>query len=127
MRVCLLFLLLLLNLKSSSQTERLERMLALTSAQQPDDSLANLYQSISKEYLLRSDYANTKKYADLSLELSQKINYPKGIAGAYQTLGIIALNTGYYDLCVNYLNKALSINQKLRNRSGIAGVLNNLA
>lgn len=63
---------------------------------------------------LSSNYSNiipdsSLYYAQLSLELSKKINYPKGINNSLRQIGIYYLNTSEYDTALLYFKKALFV------------------
>lgn len=64
--------------------------------------------------------------ANQSKAISQKINYPKGLARSYKNLGIAAFNLGnYLDALQNY-KLALDIFISIKDSAGIANIYSNL-
>ena len=57
--------------------------------------------------------AEARKYADRALELSRKIDYPKGIADSYNKIGTTYRRQSEFDTALNYYFKSLKINKEL--------------
>lgn len=71
-------------------------------------------------YYYLSDYSQARKYSELNKSLSSKNNYPKGVAYAYNTFGILAMKTGKFDSALYYHSLALSIREEINDARGIA-------
>ena len=67
---------------------------------------------------------NIYKYADEALKLAKDINYKKGIAEAYNNLGIYYRENGLYDVASEYYFKSLEIMESINDRNGIARCYN---
>ncbi len=73
-----------------------------------------------------AEYALAKKYADEALILSQQLNYPEGIARAYNQTGIVYWYIKDNEGALVYHQKALDIYLKLNNKAGVSEVLNRM-
>jgi tetratricopeptide (TPR) repeat protein len=88
-----------------------------------DTARINLLNTIASEiYFVNPDQIN--EFAQKALDLSEDLNYKKGIAEAYNNLGIYYRNKGIYDLAIDYFFNSLEIMEKTRNRKGIARCYN---
>lgn len=65
-------------------------------------------------------------FGEQALSLAQSINYTRGIAQAYNDLGIVYITNANYHRATIYLNQALLIRQQLKDFSGIASIHNKL-
>lgn len=84
-----------------------------------DTAKVNLLNKIAADIL----YVNSERiydFANQALELSEKINYPNGIANAYNNLGIYYRTKGIYDMSIDYFFNSLNIVEKLNDINGIA-------
>lgn len=61
-----------------------------------------------------------------SIVLAEKLNYQKGLATAFNYLGVIYQNNGFYDSSITYLENALEIFERYNFENNVAGCLNNL-
>ncbi|MFN3194521.1 MAG: adenylate/guanylate cyclase domain-containing protein [Chlorobiota bacterium] len=66
------------------------------------------------------------EYGEKALVLSEKFDWKKGIADAYNGLAINNANLGNFDKVLDYFKKSLEINQKIDNKSGVASSFNNI-
>lgn len=101
----------------------------------------NRFQEIMKA---RSDTNKVKQLSDLcweyrfksadsalifgkeALQLANQINYPKGIAQAYNDIAIIYIDKANFRSAVNYLNEAMKIREELNDSIGMAALHNKL-
>ncbi len=67
------------------------------------------------------------RYAKFSLQLAQTLQYPKGIAGAYMSLGANYANKAEYDKALEADYMALKIYENLHDLMGQAKMLRNIA
>lgn len=72
------------------------------------------YNALAKEYI-RKDSAKTVHYTNLSIKLSTKNNYTKGLANAYYILGYANALRKNYTEAIRLLETALGIAQKSNN------------
>lgn len=84
--------------------------------------------------MLRMAYDSTtsnpllaQQLAQRALQLSQQLMFVTGIAGAHNTLGIVNLDQGRFQLAINRFATALTIYTQARNNQGIIHCHNNLA
>ncbi len=72
------------------------------------DSLNN----VSYEKKILTGSSNIKAYIE-NLEVSKKINYPKGIADSYSNIALIYFYQGKYDLSLKYFFNAINIYEEI--------------
>ena len=70
--------------------------------------------------LLYVDYEDIRGFAEDALSLSEELDYEKGIARAYNNLGIFYREVGVYDQAIDYFFKSLKIMEEVDNQAGIA-------
>ncbi|NOX87038.1 MAG: tetratricopeptide repeat protein [Chlorobi bacterium] len=115
------FVFLFTGLKATSVTDSLEQL--LTTAQ--DTVKVKLLSDLCWEYRFIS--ADTAlQYGNMALELAREINYPKGIAQAYNDMGIIYIDRSYYSKAIGYFQKAMEIRQKQNDKAGMASLYNKI-
>ncbi len=86
------------------------------------DSLGNL------AWDLRNNNPDSSlKVANLELEKAREIEYAKGIADAYNTMGVIENNLGNYEKALKNYDSCLEIKKQKNDSLGIAGTFNNIA
>ena len=68
----------------------------------------------------------TLQYGKEALALAQKLRFKKGIAKAYNTLGVAHLVTGKYPEAIAYYTKALEMYRKAKNYQKVANLWFNL-
>jgi len=75
---------------------------------------------------LATDYKSTLEYAQLALELSEELNYIKGIADACNYIGFVKQNEGDLEGAFEYYNKSLEIFRDFNNQREIGYSYNNI-
>ncbi len=70
--------------------------------------------------LLYVDYEEIRYFAEDALSLSEELDYKKGVAIAYNNLGIYYREVGVYDQAIDYFFKSLKIMEEIDNQAGIA-------
>lgn len=102
------------------------------------DSLRNVIQTSSHDtqrvialnelaWIYRnSDYQKSYRYGLQSEKLALKISYSKGLATAYNRIGLIHQNKGEYQQALNYYQKALKIEQQIKHLYGISRAKNQI-
>jgi len=65
-------------------------------------------------------------YARQAIVLAENLNHQKGLATAFNYLGVVYQNNGFYDSSIFYLDKALGIFEKNNLGNNVAGCLNNI-
>jgi len=115
------FVFLSAGLKATSVTDSLERLLPAAK----DTAKVKLLSDLCWEYRFIS--ADTAlQYGNKALEMAKHINYPKGIAQAYNDMGIIYIDKSFYSKAIEYFQKAMDIRQKLNDIEGMASLYNKI-
>ncbi len=115
------FVFLFTGLKATSVTDSLKRLLPAAK----DTVKVKLLSDLCWEYRFIS--ADTAlQYGNKALELAKGIGYPRGIAQAYNDLGIIYIDRSEYGKAIEYFRNAMEIRQKLNDKSGIASLYNKI-
>src|SRR5262245_30204431 len=104
-KIILLFLFLLaLQHLSIAQSNMIDSLQSKLKAAAEDTNKVNIMSALSYE-LLNSNTDSAIYYALLVKNLSEQLNYPKGIVSAYYRLGQAYNNLGSYDSSQTYLSK----------------------
>ena len=103
-----------------AQNKYIDSLLAVLRVAKEDTSKVNLLNTLSSELVLEINYSLARKYADDALLLSEKLNFKKGIAGAYNNFGVIYSNQfNYGEAFRNYLT-SLKLREDIGYKNGIA-------
>ncbi len=128
----LLFLLFLFNKKSISQTpdpvqkHMADSLLFLLNTAPPDTNRVNILNNLTT-YLARiRQYDEVLKYASESSDLSKKLNFQKGLKGAYQKLAMAHGVKNNYDEALKYNFLVLKISEEEGNK-WVSGTYNEIA
>jgi tetratricopeptide (TPR) repeat protein len=78
------------------------------------------------EKLLYSNPDSSILFTSKALELSEKIQWSRGTAGAYRQLGVSRLNKGDYVSAIDYFQSALTSLKQFPNKQFEASIYNNL-
>lgn len=116
----------LISVAQNQGEDRIDSLVALLSSMPEDSQKVKMLEEISyRSYSIRPDQGI--KFGKESLDLAQKINWEKGAATAYNTIGINYSfgMSDYPNALENYL-KALEIYERLGFVSKAAAVLNNI-
>ncbi|CAN5387673.1 ATP-binding protein [soil metagenome] len=95
------------------------------SLSQKDSDLVKTYNELTWQYRLVSQ-EKAIEYGNKALEAAKKINFYKGIAQAYNDLGIIQYDKKNYSEAINLYKQSLDIRSKLNDQKGIAGLYNKI-
>jgi len=82
------------------------------------NDLTWFYRTVSQEKAI--------EYGIKAIQFSQQINYEKGVAQAYNDLGIIYTDKRDYTTAIDYLDKSLVIRKSQKDEKGIAAIYNKL-
>jgi serine phosphatase RsbU (regulator of sigma subunit) len=100
-------------------TPHIDSLLKVLPTMKEDTNKANLLHELSRGYLYelhKMDKVN--EYAQLELELSQKLNFKKGIAFGLLNKGIFFWSTGDYKTALYHYKKSLRIMLDIGNKKG---------
>lgn len=121
MRKLLLYMIaqiMLLNV-SAQQPSVVDTLLQKLDSDIDDTSRVNTLNQIAADiFFINPD--EIKHYADEALLLSESIGYQKGVAQAYNNLGIYYRGKGIYDKAIDYFFNSLQIMEELEDEAGIA-------
>ncbi len=101
----------------------IDSLLVKLNTTENDTSKVNLLNKIASDFYYVNP-ENIFEYADQALELSKDISYEKGIAEAYNNLGIYYRSKGIYDLAIDYFFNSIEIMEEINDKSGIARCYN---
>lgn len=93
--------------------------------EQKDSQLVKIYNDLTWEYRL----VNREKamaYGFKAIEQAKKTNYPKGLAQAYNDLGILLYDQEKYDSAIVFYKQSGKIREQLNDGLGIAKVYNKI-
>ncbi len=106
-------------------SNRIDSLTNLVANAPEDTSLVETYNALSKAYW-SVDASKSIEYGFLAVKLSKKLNFPRGEASSYNTIGVAHEYMSAYDSTLFYYNKALEIFTELDNQHGVATSNNNL-
>ena len=106
-KIIVLFTLILALQQTSSAQDKIDSLLAVLKTAGEDTNRVNALNLLSYE-LLYSNIDTTIYLSNQAKDLSEKLNYSKGNAGAYLRLGQAYNNLGSYDQSQFFLSKALT-------------------
>ena len=118
-----LFFALIVTFQSSGQTtDVLETALDTVQGDKKVKTLNELFRSN-----LQTDPIKALGFAREALSLATEINDDRGMAAAYNNLGVAYRNQGALDKALEYYINSLKIYERLDNKEGIATTKNNIA
>jgi len=115
-----MFLILILNAQNKKYIDSLVIKL---NDETNDTAKANWLNKIASD-LYYVNHDQILEYGQKALELSEDLNYNKGIAEAYNNLGIYYRSKGLYDVAIDYFFKSLEIMENINNPNGIGRCYN---
>jgi serine phosphatase RsbU (regulator of sigma subunit) len=111
--------LLFLSMPAGAQTPHIDSLLNVLKTMKSDTNKANTLHEISRAYLYElNNMEMVSHYATLELELSQKLNYKKGIAYGMLNKGIFFWSIGNYKTAMYHYKKSLIIMKDIGIRKG---------
>jgi tetratricopeptide (TPR) repeat protein len=108
--------------QASAKLDSLEAVLDTIQGERKVKALNELFRA-----KLHSDPVTAITYAREALSLSTEIDDQKGMAAAYNNLGVAYRNQGALDKALEYYINSMKIYEKLGNKEGIATTKNNIA
>jgi tetratricopeptide (TPR) repeat protein len=121
MKYSLLLFSVLSSIVALAQTDSLERSLATAKGDQRVKALNELFRSN-----FNSEPVKAIGYARQALTLATEIDDRKGMAAAYNNLGVAYKSQGALDKSLEYYLRALSIYDNIKNKEGIATTKSNI-
>ncbi|MCF8412139.1 MAG: tetratricopeptide repeat-containing sensor histidine kinase [Melioribacteraceae bacterium] len=78
------------------------------------------YNNLGDAYYLTGNVPLALEYAELSMNIFQELNEPRGIAYSFINLGLVQRLNKNYNLSIQYFTEAVKIREKLDDKRGIA-------
>lgn len=113
------------NLLAKKQNQ-IDSLISVLQIAKTDTAKVNILNDISWKYTNTGNYEQAMQYADEALNQAKIINYKKGIAHAYNNLGIIYVYQGNYEKALENNLNSLKIKEDIGDKIGIAGSLTNI-
>ncbi|HEY9049838.1 MAG TPA: tetratricopeptide repeat protein [Ohtaekwangia sp.] len=120
--LCLLLLCAILPLRGWTQADSLQSSLDTAKNQYKVKALNELFRKFHE-----NDPAKAVGFAREALNLATEVGDKKGLAAAYNNLGIAYKTQGALDKALEYYLRSLRIYESLNNKEGIATTKNNIA
>lgn len=119
------FFLILISILVVAQNAETDSLKAILQNEKEDTSRVETLLSLSRRlYITRPQEA--LDYTNEALTLSEKLNYKKGVAYAYKSLGLAYYFQSKYFETINYWQQSLNTFKEINDKVGIANLLNNL-
>ncbi len=111
---------------SLAQNTTIDSLLILVKTDKPDTSKAILLNNLCREYKNIGFYDTALYFGKSALQLAKQLNFQKGIADAYNRIGIIYDNQGIYDKALENYFVLLKIRKETGDKRSIADSYNNI-
>ena len=105
---------------------KIDSLLSVINSVKIDTAYVNALNLLIEEFIIMGSSEQAMKYSIQARQKSEKLNYKKGIANAFNKIGTINLNTGNYDSALESFAKALTIFEEIKYKKGIAISYNNI-
>jgi len=102
-----------------------DSLLEVLSSESVDTQRVHLLNDLGWEYKY-DDEVKARQYLNESIAVSEKINFKKGTAQAYNNLGVVAAIQGEIQKAMTNYEQALELRQELNDLKGVASLYNNL-
>ncbi|MES2287809.1 MAG: tetratricopeptide repeat protein [Bacteroidota bacterium] len=112
--------------KNAEHSPAIDSLLNLVQTTKEDTTKVNALNSLSRQFAMSASFELALEYAQKAKAKSEKIFYKKGVATAYNNIGIIDMNQGNYDAAFDNYSIALKIYKEIDFKKGIANCYNNL-
>jgi tetratricopeptide (TPR) repeat protein len=126
MKKCVCLCLILCSTAVFSQSTYIDSLLAVLSKSKEDTNKVRVLNDLSWEFFYLGENGKTILYANRAKTAAQKLNYTKGIAGAYSVIGNALYRQGNYPEAIENLISALRIEERSGNKKAISGCYNNI-
>ena len=118
--------LLILNSACLAQQTKIDSLLNLLKKDKPDTNKVIHSNKLCWEFGRIGLYDSAIFYGNYAMQLSQQLNFKKGIANSSNNIGNMYLGQNNYPLALNHFLKALKLHEELQNKNGIVSNLSNI-
>ncbi len=118
-------LLILLTTAIIAQSPAIDSLLDELKDVKEDSNKVNLLANVSYE-LARYNYENALQYSKLGIYLGEKLEYKKGLASCYKSIGVIYYYQNDYQQSLENYFKCLNLSKEINEVELTAGILNNI-
>ncbi len=122
----LLFVIASIARQSVAQQTKIDSLLTLIETDTEDTNKVKHLHIAANEYINIGEYDSALQYAKQELTLAQNINFKKGIANAFNSIGLIYSNQGNYPQALKQHFTSLKIREEIKDKNGIASSYNNI-
>ncbi len=116
----------LITLNCCAQNNIIDSIGILFKAEKSDTIKIDHLNNLCWEYRKIGLYDTAMQLGNKALQLSQQLNFKKGIANSYSNIGVVYWNQSNYPKALDYYFKALKLDEELNNKKGIAKRLGNI-
>jgi len=120
--LCFMFL----SVSVWAQQEELDSLQQLLHKQADDTSKVNTLNELSYVYYQTAVYDSELYYAQQALNLSQKLNWKRGMAVSLKNIGSACDDMGNNSDALYYYGRALNIFSSIDDKSGVSACYNNM-
>ncbi len=100
--------------------EKIDSLLIVLKKAKEDTAKVNLLNDLAFGYYTTSDFESYLKQSQIALQLSEKLNFKKGIATSYRNIGLYYYVSGNYSEALKITSDALKISKQTKDKSLIA-------
>ncbi len=118
--------LVLISCSLLAQQYKIDSLITVLKTSKQDTSRINTLLQLSRHYSNTGSNEPARQYAQQALQESEKLNYKKGLAGAYNNIGVVYWNKGDFEMAKDFFSKALNTYEEIGNKTGIANAINNI-
>ena len=122
----------LLTLNCDAQNRNIDSLLTLIDTDKQDTNQVNHLNKLSREYINIGEYDNSLKYGNKALALASSLSvgnrrgWHKGMAIAYNNIGVIYNKKGNYFEALKKHYAALKVREEIGDKNGIANSYNSI-
>lgn len=109
-----------------AQTSPIDSLKNVLKVEKEDTNKVNSLNRLAKEFLNISEYDTVRYYAVQAKNIAENIKFKKGIANAYNLMGIAYLDQGNNTEALKNIFISLKINEEIGNKKGIANAYTNI-
>lgn len=126
LHILLSFALLFIYSQAFSVNNKIDSLLNLVKIDKEDTNKVIHQYKLCREYSNIGEFGKGLSYGKQALLLAQKLNFKRGIAYAYNNVGVIYFNYGNYSEALKNYFASLKAHEESNNKQGIATAYNNI-